>query len=109
MMRKKDAETDPNQQVRETIGSGPFLYNRDETRPGTRYVYDRNPDYVPRSEPPRPCPAARWSARPRHLREHRRRADGARALQAGEIDFYEVPPQDLIDDCAKDRTSPSRC
>src|SRR5207244_12229602 len=51
MMRKKDAETDPNQQVRETIGSGPFLYNRDETRPGNRHVYDRNPNYVPRAEP----------------------------------------------------------
>src|SRR5215203_6462014 len=32
VMRRKDAETDPNQQVRETIGSGPFLYNKDETR-----------------------------------------------------------------------------
>ena len=50
MMRKKDAETDPNQQVRDTIGSGPFLYNRDETRPGNRHVYDRNPNYHPRSE-----------------------------------------------------------
>src|ERR1044072_7424907 len=52
MMRRKDAETDPNQQVRETIGSGPFLYNRDETRPGNRHVSDRNPNYAPRSEPP---------------------------------------------------------
>jgi len=52
MMRRKDAETDPNQQIRETIGSGPFLYNRDETRPGNRHVYDRNPNYVPRAEPP---------------------------------------------------------
>ncbi len=31
------------------------------------------------------------------------------ALQAGEIDFYEVPPQDLVDDLKKDRTSPCRC
>src|SRR5215510_11010748 len=52
MMRKKDAETDPNQQVRETVGSGPFLYNRDETRPGNRHVYDRNPNYFPRKEAP---------------------------------------------------------
>ena len=41
-------------------------------------------------------------ARPRHLREHRRRADRARALQTGEIDFYEVPPQDLVDELEKD-------
>ena len=62
MMRKKDAETDPNQQVRETIGSGPFLFNRDETRPGNRHVYDRNPNYVPRPSRPPAWPAARWSS-----------------------------------------------
>ena len=46
IMRKKEAETDPNQQITEYIGSGPFTYNRDETRMGSRYVYDRNPNYV---------------------------------------------------------------
>src|SRR5437016_3356471 len=35
IMRKKEAETDPNQQVTEYIGSGPFIYNRDETRMGS--------------------------------------------------------------------------
>src|SRR5581483_2920460 len=30
IMRKKEAETDPNQQITEYIGSGPFKYNRDE-------------------------------------------------------------------------------
>ena len=103
MMRKKDAETDPNQQIRETVGSGPFLYNRDETRPGNRHVYDSNPNYVPRAEPASAHGRRQGGqARPRHLREHRRRADRARALQAGEIDFYEVPPQDLVDELKKD-------
>src|SRR3954469_3361154 len=51
IMRKKEAETDPNQQITDYIGSGPFKYNRDETRMGSRYVYDRNADYVPRKEP----------------------------------------------------------
>src|SRR5262245_58398967 len=51
IMRKKEAETDPNQQITEYIGSGPFTYNRDETRMGSRYVYDRNPNYVSRAEP----------------------------------------------------------
>ena len=49
IMRKKEAETDPNQQITEYIGSGPFTYNRDETQMGQRYVYDRNPNYVSRS------------------------------------------------------------
>ena len=32
IMRKKEAETDPNQQITEYIGSGPFTYNRNETQ-----------------------------------------------------------------------------
>src|SRR6185369_13084404 len=52
MMRKKEAETDPMQKITEVVGSGPFTLNLDETKPGTQYVYDRNPNYVPRSEPP---------------------------------------------------------
>ena len=51
MMRKKDAETDPMQQVAEHIGSGPFIFNAKETKQGASYVYDRNPNYLPRSEP----------------------------------------------------------
>src|SRR5205814_10080014 len=51
IMRKKEAETDPNQQVTEYIGSGPLTSNREETKQGVRYVYDRNPLSVPRAEP----------------------------------------------------------
>src|SRR5207302_10049656 len=51
IMRKKEAETDPNQQITEYIGSGPFTYNRGETQMGQRYVYDKNPNYISRSEP----------------------------------------------------------
>ena len=104
MMRKKDAETDPNQQVRETIGSGPFLYNRDETRPGNRHVYDRNPNYVPRSEPPSGMAGGKVVKLDRVIFENIADEQTAlSALQAGEIDFYEVPPQDLIDDLKKDK------
>src|SRR5678815_3000851 len=52
IMRKKDADTDANQQVTTKVGSGPFLFNERETRSGQRYVYDKNPSYVARSEPP---------------------------------------------------------
>jgi peptide/nickel transport system substrate-binding protein len=103
VMRKKDADTDPNQQVRETIGSGPFLYNRDETRPGNRHVYDRNPNYVPRSEPPSAMAGGKVVKLDRVTFENIADEQTAlSALQAGEIDFYEVPPQDLIDDLKKD-------
>ena len=104
MMRKKDAETDPNQQVRETIGSGPFLYNRDETRPGNRHVYDRNPNYLPRKEPPSAMAGAKVVKLDRVTFENIADEQTAlSALQAGEIDFYEVPPQDLVDDLKKDQ------
>ena len=61
IMRKKEAETDPNQQVTTNIGSGPFTFNQDETKPGQRYVYDRNPNYVPRRSRRAAWPAARSS------------------------------------------------
>jgi peptide/nickel transport system substrate-binding protein len=103
MMRRKDAETDPGQQVRETVGSGPFLYNRDETRPGNRHVYDRNPNYVPRAEPPSAMSGGKVAKLDRVIFENIADEQTAlSALQAGEIDFYEVPPQDLIDDLKKD-------
>ena len=52
IMRKKDAETDASQQVTTKVGSGAFMFNERETRSGQRYVYDKNPNYVARSEPP---------------------------------------------------------
>ena len=52
MMRKKDAETDPFQQVSARIGSGPFTFNQDETKPGSQYVFNKWDKYVPRKEPP---------------------------------------------------------
>src|SRR5919112_4188394 len=51
VMREADARTDPFAAVAETVGSGPFRFNRAEWRSGSRVVYDRNPDYVPRAEP----------------------------------------------------------
>src|SRR5690606_22727212 len=52
IMRESDARTDPTTPVTNTIGSGPFRFNHELWRPGAMVVYDRNPDYVPRNEPP---------------------------------------------------------
>ena len=52
MMREKEALTDPNQQITETIGSGPFLFLRDQWNPGNKAIYVKNPAYIPRAEPP---------------------------------------------------------
>ena len=52
VMREKDAALDVTTPVTEAIGSGPFRFVREEWVPGSKVVYVKNPDYVPRSEPP---------------------------------------------------------
>ena len=52
MYREKEAMIDPNTPITETIGSGPFKFNKTEWVPGAKVIYDKNTDYVPRSEPP---------------------------------------------------------
>ncbi|MEI6159678.1 MAG: ABC transporter substrate-binding protein, partial [Roseococcus sp.] len=47
IMPERLARTDPFQQVREAIGSGPFCFKADEYNSGSRVVYTRNPDYIP--------------------------------------------------------------
>ena len=97
IMRKKEAETDPMQKVTEVVGSGPFTLNLQETKPGTQYVYDRNPNYVPRSEPPSGIAGGKKVNLDRVIFINMPDAQTAvAALQAGEIDFYEVPPTDLL-------------
>ena len=48
IMRAKDAATDPQQQVKEAIGSGPYKFAKDEWVPGSKAVYLKNKDYVTR-------------------------------------------------------------
>lgn len=97
MMRKKEAETDPMQKIEQVVGSGPFKLNLDETKPGTQYVYDRNPDYVPRSEAPSGIAGGKVTKVDRVVFINMPDAQTAvAALQSGEIDFYEVPPTDLL-------------
>ena len=51
IMPKRIAETDAFKQIEEHIGSGPFVFKRDEFKPGDRAVYLKNPKYQPRKEP----------------------------------------------------------
>lgn len=97
MMRKKEAETDPMQKIADNVGSGPFKLNMDETRTGTQYVYDRNPDYVPRAEAPSGIAGGKVVKVDRVIFLNMPDAQTAvNAVQAGEIDFYEIPPIDLM-------------
>ena len=97
IMPKAAAETSPDESITEYTGSGPFMLNLDETRPGVRYVYDPNPYYVPREEEPSGLAGGMNVYLDRVVFENMPDAQTAvAALQAGEIDFYEVPPPDFL-------------
>src|SRR5260370_7205665 len=51
MMPKAVAETDAFKQIDSQIGSGPFIYQKDQSKPGEKHVYLKNPKYKPRSKP----------------------------------------------------------
>jgi peptide/nickel transport system substrate-binding protein len=97
IMPKRVAETDPNTQITDTTGSGPFIFKQDEWKPGEKAVYIRNPQYRPRPEPPSGFAGGKvvkvdrvewvWIADPQTQ---------VNALLNGEIDFIEAPQHDLI-------------
>jgi peptide/nickel transport system substrate-binding protein len=97
IMPKRLAETDPMKSVTEAIGSGPFIFSREEWVPGAKVVYRKNPDYVPRSEPASGSAGAKIAKVDRI--EWRIMPDAQSAVFAlvnGEVDFLENPPADLI-------------
>jgi len=50
IMREQEAATDPFTAIKETIGSGPLIFVKEEWQPGNKIVYRKNPNYVPRGE-----------------------------------------------------------
>ncbi|CAN7178641.1 MULTISPECIES: ABC transporter substrate-binding protein [unclassified Variovorax] len=52
IMPKRVADTPGDTQIKETIGSGPFVFKADEFRPGERAVFVKNAKYKPRAEAP---------------------------------------------------------
>jgi peptide/nickel transport system substrate-binding protein len=96
VMRAADARTDPFQQVKTTVGSGPFIFVTDEYQPGHRVVYRRNPAYVPRKEAPDMYAGGKVAKVDRvewvYLPDQ---GMAVTALQTGEVDFLSTVPQDL--------------
>jgi peptide/nickel transport system substrate-binding protein len=96
MMPKRVAETSPSDQIKEFVGSGPFVFKADEWKPGDKAVYVKFAQYKPRSEAPSGMAGGKvakvdrieWRA----IADHQTTAN---ALLAGEIDFVESPPHDL--------------
>jgi peptide/nickel transport system substrate-binding protein len=97
IMPARIAATDPNEQVKESIGSGPYRFVKDDWQPGNRVVYVRNPDYAPRAETPSGAAGAKRVFVDRV--EWRYIPDAATvsaALEAGEVDYWENPPLDFV-------------
>src|ERR1043165_7781612 len=90
MMPKRVAETDPNTQISDFTGSGPFILKRDEWKPGDKIVYVKFDKYKPRSEPASGLAGGKVVKLDRV--EWIAVTDQQQALNpplAGEIDFYE--------------------
>jgi peptide/nickel transport system substrate-binding protein len=97
IMPERIAKTDPFQNITEAIGSGPFKFVKEEWVPGNKVVYAKNPDYIPRKEAPS------WAAGGKVVKVDRVEwiyipdsATAAAALNAGEADWWEQLPPDLI-------------
>lgn len=97
MMPKRIADTDPQKQISEAIGSGPFVFKMDEWKPGDKAVYVKFDKYKPRAEPPSGLAGGKVVKIDRI--EWRSITDNQtiiNALLAGEIDYVEQPAWDLL-------------
>jgi peptide/nickel transport system substrate-binding protein len=97
IMPERIAKTDAFQNITEVVGSGPFKFVKEEWVPGNKVVYAKNTDYVPRKEAPS------WAAGGKVVKVDRVEwiyipdsATAAAALNAGEADWWEQLPPDLI-------------
>ncbi len=97
IMPKKVAETDAGKQIEDYTGSGPFIFKKDEWKPGDKTVYVKNPKYKPRPEPASGLAGGKiakvdrveWVAIPDQQ-------TATSALIKGEIDMIETPQHDLL-------------
>jgi peptide/nickel transport system substrate-binding protein len=96
IMPRRVAETPADRQIEDFTGSGPFVFKRDEWKPGERVVYVRNAAYKPRTE------AASGSAGGKVVKVDRVEwviikdpQTQVNALAAGEIDIIEQPAHEL--------------
>ena len=97
IMPERIAKTDANTQITDPTGSGPFKFVKEEWVPGNKAVYLKNTDYVPRAEKPS------WAAGGKVVKVDRVEwlyipdsATAANAIGAGEVDWWQQLPPDLV-------------
>jgi peptide/nickel transport system substrate-binding protein len=97
VMPERLARLPTNAPIKEVIGSGPYLFKRDEWVPGSKVVFVRNPNYVARSEPPSGLAGSKKGHFDRIEWLYLPDSNSAvAALQKGEVDFIEQLPADYI-------------
>ena len=104
IMPERVARTDAFTQITESIGSGPFKLVKEEWVPGNKVVFVKNTDYVPRKDPPS------WASGGKIVKVDRVEwlyipdsATAAAALNAGEVDWWQMVPPDLVPLLAKNK------
>jgi len=104
IMPERLAETSPSKPVAEVVGSGPYCFLADEHISGARAAYERFPLYQPRTGGP-----FGFTCGPKITHFDRIEwltldpFSAMAALQAGEIDWWELPPTDLLEQLARAR------
>lgn len=105
IMPERLAMTDPMKQIPEAIGSGPFKFAASERIPGSRVVFTRNADYVPRADG-----VPSFNAGPKIAYVDRvvwnfipDAATASAALSQGELDWWENPTIDLVSTLKRDK------
>ena len=98
MMPERMARTDPNTQITEVIGSGPFRFDRASWVPGIKVVYERFARYHPRAEPPSQAAGGKVAKLDRIESLYTPDvATAANGLITGEFDLLESPAPDLVE------------
>jgi peptide/nickel transport system substrate-binding protein len=104
IMPERLAVTSPFKPVAEIVGSGPYRFLPEEHISGARAAYERFPLYQPRAGGP-----VGFTSGPKVA--HFDRVEwltldpfsAMAALLAGEIDWWELPPSDLLEQLARNR------
>src|SRR5581483_1933322 len=97
ILPERIAKTDTNTRISDAVGSGPFRFVKEQWRPGAKAVFEKFTDYLPRQEPPN------WTAGGKFVKVDRIEWDylpdattAANALNAGEEDWWEQVPVDML-------------
>ena len=102
IMPAKVAESSTDKAIDSVVGSGPFMFKRDEWSPGSKLVFVKNPNYVARAEPPSGFSGSKkvyfdrveWQI----INDHQTALD---ALRKGELDVHEEIAADLVESAKK--------